>query len=580
MTETPSPHQDLDADALRIPATPPAELARIAAQRPDLHPAIAAHPSCYPDLATWIAAQGDAPQPLSANSQHPAQPGPTTPPQRDRASAAPQQPQRSGTSPQQSASQSVPQQQKTPPDVPSGIRRRSVVKTLSVGIGITAVGALGGAGAWWATHRNVTTGNSASFSMSALDGGFLQGLSEIWSIPGQSSSMSPDGGNVSMMRSKSEHDRESEILVYPISADNLGSPVVFSGEKIGFDGMPQSVTCSWWGDCPLIQDNIYDTSSSHIVPVPWDTTNNTFLGAPDKDTAILIEAPHPYERDSFAHPQGAIICVDRQGHELWRTAENYTNGFLDPAHPDLLIGYRDKDPGSSSATPHILDTKTGATRAELPSTTFASPDAEERNGGLLLASDGLVLFSNDRHNVTAEAYSFDGESAWSLTGGFAEIVFCGVPSLNVVNQALTRQDGSTALIAENGTALVQAADRALSREGAGTPIELSRYDAGEARLDNFSYFTVLADGSGLLAANNIDDANIRMFNTSTGTQEWGMSGYLAHSPWNQGIGMLPSSYQGKIKTGLDDSAVSGPSKTLLVISLDSQRTTTCFRPAS
>ena len=116
-------------------------------------------------------------------------------------------------------------------------------------------------------------------------------------------------------------------------------------------------------------------------------------------------------------------------------------------------------------------------------------------------------------------------SAWSLTGGFAEIVFCGVPSLNVVNQALTRQDGSTALIAENGTALVQAADRALSREGAGTPIELSRYDAGEARLDNFSYFTVLADGSGLLAANNIDDANIRMFNTSTGTQEWGMSGY-------------------------------------------------------
>ena len=57
MTETPSPHQDLDADALRIPATPPAELAQIAAQRPDLHPAIAAHPSCYPDLATWITEQ-------------------------------------------------------------------------------------------------------------------------------------------------------------------------------------------------------------------------------------------------------------------------------------------------------------------------------------------------------------------------------------------------------------------------------------------------------------------------------------------------------------------------------------------
>ena len=79
-----------------------------------------------------------------------------------------------------------------------------------------------------------------------------------------------------MMRSKSEHDRESEILVYPISADNLGSPVVFSGEKIGFDGMPQSVTCSWWGDCLLIQDNIYDTSSSHIVAANFASRRHVY----------------------------------------------------------------------------------------------------------------------------------------------------------------------------------------------------------------------------------------------------------------------------------------------------------------
>ena len=59
MTEIPPPlplPSDPDAEALRNPATSPAELARIAGQRPDLHPAIAAHPSCYPGLAAWITA--------------------------------------------------------------------------------------------------------------------------------------------------------------------------------------------------------------------------------------------------------------------------------------------------------------------------------------------------------------------------------------------------------------------------------------------------------------------------------------------------------------------------------------------
>ena len=56
MSEMLPPGQDPDAEAVGRPTTSPAELARIAGQRPDLHPAIAAHPSCYPDLAAWITA--------------------------------------------------------------------------------------------------------------------------------------------------------------------------------------------------------------------------------------------------------------------------------------------------------------------------------------------------------------------------------------------------------------------------------------------------------------------------------------------------------------------------------------------
>ena len=57
MTSTPSPTtppRDPDAEALSNPHTPAAELARIAATRSDLHPAIAAHPHCYPALHQWI----------------------------------------------------------------------------------------------------------------------------------------------------------------------------------------------------------------------------------------------------------------------------------------------------------------------------------------------------------------------------------------------------------------------------------------------------------------------------------------------------------------------------------------------
>lgn len=39
------------------PAADPAELAEIAGQRSDLHPAILAHPACYAELREWILAQ-------------------------------------------------------------------------------------------------------------------------------------------------------------------------------------------------------------------------------------------------------------------------------------------------------------------------------------------------------------------------------------------------------------------------------------------------------------------------------------------------------------------------------------------
>ena len=299
MSEMLPPGQDPDAEAVGRPTTSPAELARIAGQRPDLHPAIAAHPSCYPGLAAWITAQGGPSQPPSTGSQQPARPSAGPAPQLNRA-VPQQQPEQSSTSTRQPAPQSSSQQQETPPDTPPGVRRRSVVKAFPIGIGATAVGALAGAGARWATRR-ADTSNSAStasgpFSLVALDGEFLQGTHETWSIPEcdfDNLTVSPDGNYVAVSHLNIS-DRDTKVQIYPISAGALGDPVVFSKGKnySRRDDDNNSVIFSWWGERLLLQDVIYDSSASTQLPVPWDPNSNTFLGALDKSTAVLIEVPH------------------------------------------------------------------------------------------------------------------------------------------------------------------------------------------------------------------------------------------------------------------------------------------------
>ena len=590
MTEIPPPlplPSDPDAEALRNPATSPAELARIAGQRPDLHPAIAAHPGCYPDLAAWITAQTNTAQPTSTQQAASAQQAADT-----------QQTAGPATSPEEPASPDKPDQPESPqePDQPTdtpdassgaGVRRRFVIKALSVGIGATAVGTLVGAGTWWMTHRDGSKDDDQAaagpFSMSALEGAFLQGTRETWSIAeGRATvALSPDGTQVVALCPKLESsDFSYEPRVYPVDADALGEPVVFPEDQMSKNNGEYSVVLSWWARSPLIWDSVYDASSSTSSLVPWDTASVMFLGAPSKSRAILLEAPHVFDETPSTPPQGAMIAVDKSGKELWRTTDEYISGFFDPARPDLLIGYKNEggedDSKSISVTPHLLDPKTGSMRVALSPVVF--DDSGKKSGGLLLASDGLVCFSNDGSTMTAEAYAFDGQSAWSLTGKFAKIVFCGVPSLDVVNQALTSQDGSTALIAENGTALIQASDGGFSLEGTSTALKLGKYDAENVGFADFSYFTVLADGSGVLTQASAKEESVRMLDTSTGTEAWSVPGQLVGDglPQNQStVKTLPRSTGGVTRNGPLPAGImliasgTGPSATI-----------TCFAPAS
>ena len=593
MTEIPPPlpqQPDSDAEALRRPTTSPAELARIAGQRPDLHPAIAAHPSCYPDLATWITEQASTAQTQLIGARQAGQSaagfqgsaaqlaGYRIPAQSTGIPQQPSQPPSPGIRSDQPAKNS---------NASSKARRRSVIKVLSIGIGAAAVGALVGTGTWWVTQRSGSEDDdqaaSGPFSMSALEGTFLQGTRETWNIAeGRSTvSMSPDGAHVVALCPKlAESDFSYEPRVYPLDADALGTPVVFPADQMSKSNSEYSVVFSWWSGSPLIWDSIYDASSSLSSPVPWDTASTVFLGAPSKKRAILLEAPHVFDKAPSAPPQGVMISVDGSGKELWRTSDEYVSGFFDPARSDLLIGYKNDGDGNDSKsmtmTPHLLDPKTGSMRAALSPLVF--DDSGKKSGGLLLASDGLVCFSKDGSAMTAEARTFDGRSAWSLTGGFAKIVFCGVPSLDVANQALTAQDGSTSLIAENGTALVQASDGSFSLEGTGTALKLGTYDSEGAEFADLSYFTVLADGSGILTQSSEKEDSVRMIDTSTGAGTWSVPGRLVEdgAPQNQSTAKaLPRSIGGARRNGPLPAGVM-----LIASGAGPSATVTCFAPAS
>jgi len=181
--------------------------------------------------------------------------------------------------------------------------------------------------------------------------------------------------------------------------------------------------------------------------------------------------------------------------ETWRTNEAYVLAFFDSARPDVLIGYRSSrnSTGNHCITPHLIDITTGATTATL------TPLVEPSERGIILATDGVVVVTTaSEHTAQARAFGWDGALQWEQTGQYARIVFDGVPSVDVVQRSLTSLNGATAVVAENGVALVQNGDGTFSRRGdtGGTGPSLNMGDDNTFSGRRYKVdFTVLADGS-------------------------------------------------------------------------------------
>ena len=147
----PSPEasgSDADADRLAAasPTTPAAELARIAASRPDLHPALAANTATYPDLVDWLRTSPDpaVQTALAQRATTPAQPEPT----RTKTEAPAKAVDASAAAPSAKAGGTTPRR----------ILRRRPLAIAAAALAVVLVLAVGGAFAWTRTHRGNPTG--------------------------------------------------------------------------------------------------------------------------------------------------------------------------------------------------------------------------------------------------------------------------------------------------------------------------------------------------------------------------------------------------------------------------------------
>ena len=320
MTSSPPPPDasgpDADADRLAAssPATPAAELARIAAARPDLHPALAANPATYPDLIDWLRTSPDpaVQAALAQRASAPAQPEPAqaapaqteAPAQAEGADAAAPSAKASGTTPRR-------------------ILRRRPLAIAAAALAVVLVLAVGGAFAWTRTHRgnptSTPTGAAVDASGAPLSPDWASGSHIAWRI---------DVPNVELMTSKSDqvlaidmsHDGSSDDAFYPVTAFDISSDTPTQQWSKSLPDFP-----AYWGEHILAGNQVIDPATGNeIAEIPvytnGDRYENQFWIAGDK--LIVCDKSDTCTGRSSTQPDT----------ELWRTSRPGLSEEVTPTH--------------------------------------------------------------------------------------------------------------------------------------------------------------------------------------------------------------------------------------------------------
>ncbi len=274
---------DADADRLAAssPATPAAELARIAASRPDLHPALAVNPATYPDLVDWLRTSPD-PAVQAALARRTTAPAPATKTKRR-----------------------------------TGLPRPAVIAV------VVLVTVLVISGAAWAgirflsskdhsrrTSRPVTATASApepseSPSPGLPEGGLVapdpswaDGAHEVWSLErGERTSLTTSGDQLFIIKTSADFSRVESVAAYSISGSEPEKQ--WEAQLPDNGGGPIEV----WGDYLFVGDQLIERSSGRVMEAPWSAgmmfviaINDTAIACYEKDDCEAWRSSDPFSR--------------------------------------------------------------------------------------------------------------------------------------------------------------------------------------------------------------------------------------------------------------------------------------------
>ena len=311
---------DADADRLAAasPTTPAAELARIAAARPDLHPALATNPATYPDLVDWLRTSPDpaVQAALAQRTTPPAQPEPAQAEPAQAAQAQAEAPARATNAPTNPPPAGAPA-----PATKTG--RRTGLPRPAVIAAVVLVTVLVLSGAAWAGIRFLnskdhsrrasrpTTASapepSESPSPSLPEGGMVvpdsswaDGAHEVWSLEGgEKTSLILSGGQLFIITISADSSHADSVTAYSISGSEPKEQweVQLHDKKLGPSGV--------WGDYFFIDDQLIERSSGRVMEAPWSTKASFLLVINDM----------------------AVTCDEKDNCEAWRSSDPFSRAW-------------------------------------------------------------------------------------------------------------------------------------------------------------------------------------------------------------------------------------------------------------
>ena len=296
---------DADADRLAAasPATPAAELARIAASRPDLHPALATNPATYPDLVDWLRTSPDPAVQAALARRTTAQPEPA---QAEQAQAeAPARAADAPTNPPPAGAPAPTTKTKRRTGLPRpAIIAAAVLVTVLVLVGATGVG----------LHFLSSKGRSQSGSaptaapqpsgspssgppeggMISPDPSWADGAHEVWSLDGR---MITTAGDQLFVTESGEDGSRSSVAAYSISGSEPEKQ--WEAQLPDNRGIPIEV----WGDYIFVDDQLIERSSGRVMEAPWSARvmlviviNDTAIACYEKDACEAWRSSDPFSR--------------------------------------------------------------------------------------------------------------------------------------------------------------------------------------------------------------------------------------------------------------------------------------------